>query len=496
MDVRQTIQSTLTRAGYVQPEPNIIGPVDYLDWIEAEFFIPELSGPIVLQPYQRAVIREAYRRDKNGDFVYSTIVWGDIKKSAKSTIAGAVALERARHLRWGRVRIVANDLKQADSRVGDAIRKAILLNPRLGSRIKIAGRVLKCPNYTTIEAVPIDPTGEAGGGDDFMVYSELWGAKSAPANRMWTETTLSPLKMGRSQRWVETYAGFEGESITLQKLYNTTVKEGRNIGAELGFPDLEVFANDAARMLCLWNTQRRSPWQLGEKGDAYYAQEAAVLTDSEYHRVHGNEWQSSLKKFVPDEWWNACAVPPALYPKMDKYAEVAVGIDAAVSNDCFGIVAVSRQGDKAIKRYSRKWQPTKGAKLEYSNPNDPNDVEFPEGALRWLAKTYNVVVFGYDEYQLHHLANILRADNVGFFLKFDQGADRLTADKEFYDVIRDRRFIHDNDADLTEHVRNANRKEDPESHKLRIVKRTDEAKIDLAVCASTAIHLAFTYLPE
>jgi phage terminase large subunit-like protein len=496
MDVRATVQQTLTKAGYVQPEPNIIGPVDPIEWIEAEFFIPELSGPIVLQPYQRAVLREAYRRDKNGDFVYSTIIWGDIKKSAKSTIAAAVALERARSLKWGRVRIVANDLKQADSRVGDAMRKAILLNPRLGSRVKISGKAFKCPNFTTIEAVPIDPTGEAGGGDDFIVFSELWGAKSAPAARMWTETTLSPLKMGRSQRWVETYAGFEGESVTLQKLYNATVKEGRNIGAELGFPDLEVFSNESARMLCLWNTIRRSPWQLGEKGDAYYAQEAAALTDSEFDRVHGNMWQSSQKKFVPDEWWNACGVPPAQIPELDRYGEIVVGIDAAVSNDCFGIVAVSRQGDKVIKRYARKWQPTKGAKLEYSNPNDPNDPEYPEGALRWLAKRYNVIVFGYDEYQLHHLANILRADNVGFFLKFDQGADRLTADKQFYDVIRERRFVHDNDADLTEHVQNANRKEDPESRKLRIVKRADELKIDLAVCASTATNLAFTYLPE
>lgn len=496
MDDRAVIESTLRRAGYVQPEPNIIGPADPVEWIETEFYIPELNGPIILEPYQRAVLREAYRRNEYGEYVYSTIIWSDIKKSSKSTIAGAVALERARNLRWGRMRIVANDLKQADSRVGDAMRKAIVLNPRLGSRVKVSGKIIRCPNYTTVEAVPIDPTGEAGGGDDFIVFSELWGAKSVPAERMWTETTLSPHKIGKSQRWVETYAGFDDESITLQKLYNTCVKEGRNIGAELGFPDLEVFANDAARMLCLWNTVKRCPWQLGRRGEAYYAQEAAALTQSEYNRVHGNQWQSSESKFVPDEWWNACLVAPALIPPMDAYSEIVVGIDAAVSNDCFGIVAVSRQGDKVIKRYSRKWTPEKGGKLVYSNPDDKHDAEYPEGALRWLAKTYNVIVFGYDEYQLHHLANELRADNVGFFLKFEQGADRLTADKEFYDVIRERRFVQDGDSDLTEHVKNANRKEDPESRKLRIVKRKDELKIDLAVCASTATNLAFRYLPE
>lgn len=496
MDDRAVIRETLTRAGYVQPEPNMIGPADPVEWIESEFFIPELNGPIVLEPYQRAVLREAYRRDSRGRFVYSTVVWSDIKKSAKSTIAAAVALERARALRWGRMRIVANDLKQADSRVGDALRKAIILNARLGSRIKLSGKIVRCPNFTQIEAVPIDPTGEAGGGDDFIVFSELWGAKSVLAARMWTEATLSPLKMGRSQRWVETYAGFDGESEALEKLYKSGVKEGRNIGADLGFPGLEVFANAAARLLVLWNTIPRCPWQLGEDGEDYYAQEAAALTQSEFNRVHRNQWQSSETKFVPDEWWEACKVAPALIPAMDTYGEVVVGIDAAVSNDCFGIVAVSRQGDKVIKRYSRKWTPEKGGKLVYSNPDNKDDPEFPGGALRWLAKRYNVIVFGYDEYQLHHLANELRADNVGFFLKFDQGADRLTADKQFYDVIRDRLFVHDGDADLTEHVRNANAKADPESRKLRIVKRKDDLKIDLAVCASTATNLAFQYLPE
>lgn len=484
---------TLKRAGYQPLDPEIPGPSDPIEWIEAEFYIPETQAPITLHDYQRAVLKEAYRRDVAGRLIYSTVVWGDIKKSSKSTIAAAVALERSRRLKWGYMRIIANDLKQADSRVAEAMRKAIQLNPRLGSRIYEKKGIFRLPNYTKIEPVPIDPKGEAGGGDDLIIFSELWGADSIAADLMWTETTLSPLKIGQSQRWIETYAGFSGESVTLERLYDQGVKEGRLL--DLGIPGLEVYANDTARLLCLWNTIKRCSWQLGEQGALYYAQESSTLTPSEFARVHENEWQYSEQKFIDDELWAACGV--ATLPVLDKYREVVVSLDAAVSNDCFGITALSRSGDNVIKRFARKWTPPKGGKLQYTSPSgDKNDMDYPEGVIRWLAREFNVIVFGYDETQLHHLCTSLATDGVGIFMVFPQGAQRLEADKQLFDVIRERRIIHDNDIDLTEHIRNANRKEDPQSRQLRIVKRKDDLKIDLAVSLSMTTWLAFKYLSE
>src|SRR5512143_1363717 len=80
---------------------------DLVEWIEREFFIPEsrhdpvLHGRIGLQDYQRDALREALSRDENGNFKYSIIVWSDIKKSAKSTIAASVVLARAEQTEWG-----------------------------------------------------------------------------------------------------------------------------------------------------------------------------------------------------------------------------------------------------------------------------------------------------------------------------------------------------------------------------------------------------------
>src|SRR3990170_5533415 len=110
---------------------------DPVDWIEKNFYIPETRndpihrGRIFLQPYQRDVIREALGKDENGNYKYSIIIWSDIKKSAKSTIAAAVNLYGTEFSDFGERYIVANDLNQANSRVNEYIRRAITLNPKV-----------------------------------------------------------------------------------------------------------------------------------------------------------------------------------------------------------------------------------------------------------------------------------------------------------------------------------------------------------------------------
>jgi phage terminase large subunit-like protein len=460
---------------------------DFIAWCESEFYIPERIGKnppaMLLDPYQKAALREAHRLTEDGRFVYSLVLWSDIKKSIKSCIAAAETLFRALKTPYYSAKIVANDLKQANSRVFGYIVRAIELNERLQDRCTVRNYRIMFDNHAIIEAIPVDPQGEAGGNDDFIEFTELHAATSKKHQQMWTEMTLSPTKAGLSQRWIDTYAGYSGESPILEPLYETVVKEGTRVPTAI--PGLELFRNGTT--LALWNTHPRLVWQTPE----YYASESRTLLPNEYRRIHGNEWVTSEDTFVPMEWWEACR---GILPVEDKYREVVVGVDAAVSGDCFGILAVSREGNLVIPRFVRKWVPPPGGVIEYSNVEDPEDTEYPEGVLRWLAADRNVIAFGYDPYQLHHLCTSLENDNVGYFVPFSQGADRLKADKQTRDIIRDRKILHDGNADLTEHIQNANAR--TEGDKLRIVKRSLKFKIDLAVCLSMATSLAYDMLPE
>jgi len=484
---QELAHNAIIAAGYSLPKApaDLYMPDNPIGWIQKHFYIPETNGPILLEEYQRAVISEALRKDGQGNFIYSLILYSDLKKSAKSTIAAAVCLFLAWHHAWESVRIVANDLKQANSRTFFYIERAIRLNPELNARCKRKLYHIELPNHTTIDAIPVDPKGEAGGGDLVTCFTELWAMKNEASQQLWSETTLSPLKFGKSIRWCESYAGYEGESPILEQLYDTGVKSGTLV--DVGIAGLELYRT--GRMLTLWNTVPRCPWQTKE----YYLQEAAVLTPEEFSRLHENKWASTTHKFIPIQWWHNC-YNPNLPPPSGK--SMILALDAGVKSDCFGIVGVTKEVNPRgvivpTVRYVRKWVPPLGEKIRFTNPDDKYDRAFPEGEIRWLIANERIAVIPYDSYQLEDLVN--RLGGLAFFEEFKQGGPRLVADKTLYDVIRDGNIQHGNEPDLTEHLNNADAS--PEEDKLRLIKRQhrQEMKIDLAVCLSMAVDRANFY---
>lgn len=459
-----------------------------------------MKGRIGLEPYQEATLREILSTDENGNFKYSIVVWSDIKKSYKSTIAAAVNLARAWHAEWSEHYIIANDLKQADSRVAMYLRRAVQLNPALAKRVKTPGYRINLPSNSFIEAIPIDPSGEAGSNADMITFSELWGANEDAKERMWAEMTLPPGKHGKSFRWIESYAGFSGESKLLYSLYELGVRQGyllwpdRLFNVTDGEPTpLELYVNEEAGMICLWNTQPRCPAQT----KSYYSGESKILPSNEFQRIHRNQWVTSSETFVPREWLGACERTDAEWPKWGmKYGEklenifersrypMVIAMDAGVSDDNFGMSLQFRHPtiatDVCIEAV-RKWEPAKGGKIDFQGTQENPG---PELLLRKWIKEYNIVEVCYDAYQLHDMASRLGKEGLAWFKSFNQGTGRLLADSQLRNLIRDKMIWHRGEVDLLEHAQNADAKIDSEDRKIRIVKRADNLKIDLLVCIS------------
>ena len=430
-------------------------------------------------------------RDERGELKYSIVVWSDIKKSAKSTLAAAVNLYKAIHSEYGEFYIIANDLKQADSRVAHYLRRAVQLNPEMNKKFKMVGYKIVVPSGSYIEAIPIDPSGEAGSNADQITVSELWGANEEAKHNMWAEMTLSPTKHGQSQRWVESYAGFAGESLLLYSLYELGVQNGRMLWPDRLYPvtegvptPLELYVNDEARMLCLGNTQPRCPWQTR----AYYSSEAQILPSNQFDRIHRNQWVSSEETFVPMAWWDACNRADE-WPTFDKRKHpMVISMDAGISDDNFGMAMTCRHPilkDDLLLEFSQKWQPKPGHKTDFQG-TDENPG--PEKVLRRLIKEYNVVQVNFDPYQLHDLCTRLMREGLAWFKPFSQGNDRLVSDSQVRDLIRDRRIWHRGERDMREHVQNADAKLDLQDTKVRIVKRSEKLKVDLLVCLSMSSH--------
>lgn len=452
----------------------------FTDWIISHFYVPELNGPIWLAPYQIDALNKATSKNKDGLYNYSLILWMDIKKSIKSCIAAAVALRMAFMRNWASIKVVANKRDQAASRSYFYITRSLKLNPETNTMLQNSD--IKINNYkiefkfnnASIQALPLNPEGEAGGNDDLIIWTEAWAAKTKAAQTMFTEMVIPPNKFGKGFKWIESYAGYSGDSPILERLYKENVENGNKLN-DIMYANGQTFA--------LYNTIPRLPWQTKE----YYAQQAKELTESEFNRVHRNMWQSSTNKFVENLQWDLCKrkIPP-----LKRKEKLLLALDVGLQNDCFAIVGVNKINGKTAVRTVRVWKPKKGQKLHFSNPNPrdkKNDANYPFGYIQKLCKEYRVIALHYDPHQAEKLAEDLERERIINCEPFSQLSLRTKADKYLQDIIREQEIIHSDHPVLTQHIYNAQAQQKGEN-KLRMVKSNDTKKIDAAVALAMAAY--------
>lgn len=466
-------------------KPIDLRPNDMVGWTLEHFRIPreeQADMRLRIAPYQVKALQYAFSRDERGLFNYDIVLWGDIKKGIKSTLAAAAILWRAWHVDYGQFYVVANTREQADSRVFYYLRRAIELNPNLASVCKVSPsqHYIELPNHARIEAIAVNAAGEAGGNPTMVEVTEAWGATTKDAMRLWTETTLPPALFGKSQRWLDTYAGYKDESELLWQLYDTGVLQGEKFDPEYDF----FYRNKVARMFSIWNTRPRLSWQTPE----YYSSQRAILAPQEYSRVHENQWASASEAFVPKEWWDACASTVPAYAD----EPCVMAIDGAMKDDSFAIVLMDKDENKTRVRYARCWYPPLNGQIDFVGTSDEPG---PELEIVRLCREYNVIEVAFDQTHILDMLTRLSAAHSIHIHEFSQGQLRLVADKALRDNIRDRNIMHSNERDLSEHIANADAKIPPEGREfIRIVKRSQKLKCDLAVCLSMANHeLRFAY---
>lgn len=463
-------------------------------WLEHNFWIPDVRdpstgdeygpGPIQLHPVQKKILRSVLLKNEDGRFPYSTMVYSTIKKSGKTRIAaGVAAWFAATQGTYNEVYCMANDGKQSTDRILSAVKQCVTLNPDIHWHVTATKVTL--PNGTFIEAIPCDPKGSAGSNPGLTVWSEMWGYAHQHKERLWTEMTVPPTRFGKAMRWVESYAGYVGESTVLHQLYELGVKYGSPYPMQDGNSIVPCYTNEPAQQFCYWDdgeAARRMPWQTA----SYYAQERSHLSSNEFDRIHGNFWIEPVSKAIDMAWWDACRgeVDP-----LDARTPVVMAVDASISQDSTAAILISRHTDRVrarretMVRASKAWYPAPGKKIDLTNTL--------EKQLREWVEKYNVVCVVYDKYQLHKMMTDIRMEGIVRVREFSQQVNRAVADKQLFDMILTQMITHDGNTELRTHVDNAGSKE-AGGEKFRFVKATDildqqgrTAKpIDLIVCAS------------
>jgi phage terminase large subunit-like protein len=479
-----------------------------IEHAEKVFYIPETQAPIRFEQHQKCVLTVAFEPQKyeffrvNDVMPFQTILYSTVKKSGKTAVSASVA-------RWvaetfgprQEIYTMANDLEQSRGLIYQKLIDSITLTPgfvskgvngTLPGKWRIIDREARyLPNQTAVKAISSDYKGAAGSNPTCTLWTELHGYTSEADRRLWAESTPVPTRP-YSFRFIDTYAGYEGESDLLWDLWEKALNSRQLTRDEI--PDwpydgpIPIYVNIPARLCAYIDTgveARRMPWQKGRAGELYYEAEAHDLTPNEFNRLHLNQWTSSVGQFLPVEWWDALYQPNYIPPLLPgDRTPVIIAADASVTSDATGLVMVSRDPkspyDQCVERMSAVWYPSAGHPMDYGETIEPT--------IRDWCNKYNVSQVCYDAYQLHDLMTRLKKEEVVWTEPFSQMADRNKADKRLYDMVRDRRYHHNGNTEVREHIKNcAAKMARDENTKLRIIKKAPASKIDLAVCTSMGI---------
>lgn len=446
-------------------------------FIERMVRLPD-GSPVVLADHQRGILDHVLT-PVDGRLPFLTILWEEIKKSGKTALASWVASWVLNT--WGprsEVLVAGNDFEQSVARIFAEITRVQQDHPALRRRIvKATDKILLLDDGSKALPVALDAPGEAGAHPSAIFHDEAWGITSERARRLYDELTPPPTRP-MAFRWVSSYAGFPGESITLEGLHNRGL-------AGMPIPGLEdCYANGP--LFAFISHTPRMPWQLGAAGERYYADQQTDLRPSAFRRLHRNEWVSGESIFLTPEMWDGCILPGLRPPLPSGDIALFAGADAGIKHDTAAVVTVYWKADSLALGPFRIWRPS---------PTAPLDIEGTiEDYLRTLHAQYRLASVLVDPYQLHRSVTTLQGAGI-LIDEFPQTTPNQTrAGQGLYDLLKGKNLELYADDELRQQALNAVAVES--SRGWRLAKEKASKKIDAIVALSMACVAALDGRPR
>lgn len=452
-----------------------------VQWAESTWIVPETGKPILLRPWQRAVLRAIF--PPNGSpSPWTTFLISTVKKAGKTTLNAVATLYAALTFSAPEtVYVVANDEAQAQERVFDLIVGQVVAMGLVDSGAAVVSKseILFVETGTKIVALPADFAGAAGAIFGVSSWTELWGFRYEGHVRLWEE--LTPLPNRRSLRLVDSYAGFSGDSPVLEPMWQ------RALAGERLDEELPIYAAGGLWAYIDVGEEAQARAWLGDPSgmESYYAEQAASLRPGTYRRLHENRWAEGEEAFLEAAMWDACVDPEARPFLPDKSVRVIVGVDAAQKRDTTAAVAVTREGDRVRLVAHKVWTPKRGEPLDFDLTLTPY--------LHELRDSFTVEAILCDPRMLEQPMHAWRKSGLPV-REFAQTPENLTrAGQGLYDLVRHRQLLLYASAELRQHALNAVAIETPRG--LRLAKERSSRKIDALAALSFATLETITRTP-
>ena len=451
-----------------------IGPIA---WCEGPYgWIGEDGQPITLTPWQRAALAGWWACKET----CTTLALSNIKKTGK-TLTNAVITA----WRWlalpGQHFAVGNDLDQAESRSFAMVAEMVKRNPYLAANVKANRNELTfIPTGSRLTTLAVDAAGNAGANHLTASHTEAWGIIYEAGIRAYEELTPPPGKTYGlpALRICDSYAGYEGESIT----WHTIVDRG--LAGERISAEWPIYQAGGLILFHMEGSEARERCYRGTPAEAaaYYAEQQASLRPNAFTRMHNNQRTMGEGAYCTPEQWEACYSGDLRPLQPAEKLPMVLGLDASTSRDYTALVGTvwnDSTGTIDLK-HIKVWKPVKIAGIRFGKPTIDLAETIDKEVFR-LHKLGLISEIVLDPYQMH--SSLIAYTKAGIRVtELAQNAGRVLSDQALYDAINSRSIRHWNDPTLNEHVQAAAGQETPRG--LRIVKVQAGRHIDALVALS------------
>lgn len=400
----------------------MINPVEFLE----EYFLLEDTGkPIILENWQKVFLHDLLVKRQD----ISLAVLSATKKAGKSTLAAGIALYVL--FCWQspvEVLFIANSKEQTKTLAYRTLAYACENQSDLAKSCTVykSGKVVVDSTGAIARCIPSKAKSVAGASPSLVVWDEAWGLTDED-EALWTELTSIPTK--RSLTLVASYAGLEGQSPLLKRLY-----------------DLGTSENRPGDMLFFWShNPRLSSWVT----DKYLESQRAKLLPHQFARLFGNVWGSGAGAFIPLTDWQNCHDPELRPLEPGSTDIVYLGLDCGLRRDSAVLIGTTKQDNHYSLVIFEQWLPGRGK---------ANEIEL-ESIYEFLLNLhtdshYNISACWFDPRFLHSIAQRLRAKGLTMIEVSPQPSSVSRCYEFLYQTVKGGRFSHWNEPTLTEHIMN------------------------------------------
>lgn len=462
-----------------------------------------------LRPWQIRILRQLFKKRRDGTRQYRTCLLMLPRKNGKSELAAAVALYGllADGETGAEVYSAAADRDQAGLVFGVAA-QMIRNDATLANDCYIVEsqkRIVHATSGSFYRAISAEAYSKHGFNASMVIYDEL---HAAPDRRLYDVLSTSMGARSQPLLLVISTAGYDRHSI-LWELYAHAQKVQANPALDPTFlPILYEAPIDAD-----WTSQR--VWKKANPalGDFRSLEEMQILAarareipaqENNFRRLYLNQWTEQASRWIALSAWDACRVPP--FGDRLRGRRCYVGLDLSSTKDLTAIVAVfpddSGPGFDVLAQFfvpqENMAERVRRDRVPYdqwaregwltATPGNVVDYAYVRQALRVWAQQYDVKEIAYDPWNAIGLVIPLQEQDGFSCVELRQGFATLSGPtKSLEAAILSRTLRHDGHPVLRWNIANIAVETDATGN-LKLSKKVSTERIDGASALVNAMH--------